>query len=241
MQGVRVAAEDTERGARVLYTVADRRVLDALRTDVQARLRPSTARASGGAPTAEGGLPPVEVQMQILPNGQAVTFTAGNEQDGLLVRRAVKRDVELQRRGACASLLVPMGAARAGMAERRALELTDVRLDPALVADCKLHEGHAQGTSDTTEQVPGRQPVLDRVAGCLTTGQLPGSRLEVVGHSPLVGPDEYKLRFGRTRAESVAQYLGGGGIDPKRIDVRNEQNAQPGSVEAASVEVRLSR
>ena len=241
MPGVDVTVEDTVRGARVLYKVADPRALEALRTDVQARARPLAARAAGGAPVAGRALPPVDVQVQILPNGQAVTYTAGDELDALMVRNLVKADVERQRRGECSALRTPRVVPRPRAPERRAMALTDIHLAPELVTECNLQPQYARSTIDTTGLWPARQPLLDRVVGCLTTGALPGSRLKVVGYVDEVGPDEYAMRYGKSRAEAVAEYLGLAGIDPKRIDVISEQAEAPGESGAGTVELRVGR
>jgi outer membrane protein OmpA-like peptidoglycan-associated protein len=63
---------------------------------------------------------------------------------------------------------------------------------------------------------PGAKEKLSKLAGILLA--YPGDyRMEIEGHTDAVGSEEYNLRLSQSRAESVRDYLGQGGIPASRI------------------------
>jgi outer membrane protein OmpA-like peptidoglycan-associated protein len=60
-------------------------------------------------------------------------------------------------------------------------------------------------------------PSLNELAGLMI--KKPEFKLHIAGHTDNVGSDEYNMNLSRDRSQSVAKYLQGKGIDPKRFVV----------------------
>ncbi len=54
---------------------------------------------------------------------------------------------------------------------------------------------------------------LDLVATCFSTGPLKGKILKLVGHADPRGGSEYNMTLGQSRADGVAGYVVGKGLD----------------------------
>jgi len=63
--------------------------------------------------------------------------------------------------------------------------------------------------------------LLRELATCLTTGPMAGRKVEVVGHASPVGTDDYNKRLGRSRAESVQDFLQQQGVAQDNIVTRS--------------------
>lgn len=66
---------------------------------------------------------------------------------------------------------------------------------------------------------------LDEWAGFLKSE--PDLRIELSGHTDNVGSEEYNLKLSRKRADAVAQYLIGKGIEQRRITVNGYGSTRP--------------
>ena len=57
---------------------------------------------------------------------------------------------------------------------------------------------------------------LDKLAECFTTGPMKGRAMKLVGHADPRGDADYNVQLGLSRADSVAKYLYGKGLDKKQ-------------------------
>lgn len=84
-------------------------------------------------------------------------------------------------------------------------------------------------------------PSLQALARCLTSGPLAGRSIELVGHTDPRGGDEYNRQLGRSRAESVRDFLQGQGVPTDRLVARSmgEQAAEPATPSQWPLERRV--
>jgi peptidoglycan-associated lipoprotein len=57
---------------------------------------------------------------------------------------------------------------------------------------------------------------LDKLADCFTKGPMKGRVMKLVGHADPRGDADYNVQLGLSRADSVAKYLFGKGLDKKQ-------------------------
>lgn len=67
---------------------------------------------------------------------------------------------------------------------------------------------------------------LQDVATCLTTGPLAGRKVELVGHTDPLGDDEYNRQLGRSRAQSVQEFLQKKGVSEANLVTRSMGEAK---------------
>ncbi|HEU4407087.1 MAG TPA: OmpA family protein [Polyangiaceae bacterium] len=105
--------------------------------------------------------------------------------------------------------------------------VTGVWLDPTIATACGIQPPKAFFEYDSAGVQRADQETLDAVARCLKSGPLKGRALQVVGHADPRGPDEYNKQLGKTRADSVAEYLTNQGVERGKLNVdsRGEQMA----------------
>jgi peptidoglycan-associated lipoprotein len=96
--------------------------------------------------------------------------------------------------------------------------VTGVSLDPQLMSSCKIAGVQTFFTFDSEEVDPPKDTVLYQVAQCLTDGPLKGRKVRVVGHTDPRGSDRYNDELGRSRAESVREYLVFHGVGPDTVE-----------------------
>lgn len=82
---------------------------------------------------------------------------------------------------------------------------------------------------------------LQEVATCLSTGPLAGRKVELVGHTDPRGDDEYNRQLGRSRAQSVQEFLQKKGVSEANLVTRSmgEARAVEGDPEVWPVERRV--
>jgi outer membrane protein OmpA-like peptidoglycan-associated protein len=114
------------------------------------------------------------------------------------------------------------------------LEVSGIFIDEPLALACGIPlepEDYLQ--YDSTAPEPEDNPLLRRLAECLTTGPLRGRKVEVRGHTDPRVSDEYGARLGMSRADSVRDFLTAQGVHPD--DVLISPGDEPGpSPEAPS-------
>ena len=108
--------------------------------------------------------------------------------------------------------------------------VTGVFIEPTLATACGLTVSpRAFFEFDSTDLDKGDAAVLRHVANCLATGMLAGRRVELIGHADPRGPDAYNDKLGRSRAQSVQDFLVSHGVTTDNIEVRSAgaQGASP--------------
>ncbi|WP_084398555.1 OmpA family protein [Henriciella aquimarina] len=78
---------------------------------------------------------------------------------------------------------------------------------------------------DSAQLKPEFYPALNDVASTLV--EYPRTTVDVVGHASSDGPDDYNMRLSERRANSVANYLQGQGVQPMRIRATGMGETQP--------------
>ena len=102
------------------------------------------------------------------------------------------------------------------------LTVTGVFLDQELVAACEIRlPPKAYFEFDSADLDLESNRTLSDVATCVTTGPLRGRKLELVGHTDPRGDDAYNRQLGRSRAESVRDFLLGEGLPQAALSTRS--------------------
>jgi peptidoglycan-associated lipoprotein len=122
------------------------------------------------------------------------------------------------------------------------IELTtvSVQIEHSLAQHCGVALPNAFFDFDSAEIRPRGSMMLDRLATCLASDALRDRKLRITGHADPRGADEYNQKLGRSRAESVVEYLVQQGIARDRLEIASagEQNAT-GSREDYPIERRV--
>jgi outer membrane protein OmpA-like peptidoglycan-associated protein len=87
--------------------------------------------------------------------------------------------------------------------------------------------------TDESRIKPRFYDTLDSVA--LVLNEFDRTRIDVYGHTDSDGSDQYNLDLSRDRASSVADYLGGRGVNPRRFGVEGYGESQPIASNATEV------
>lgn len=102
------------------------------------------------------------------------------------------------------------------------LTVTGIFLDQELVSACEIRlPPKAYFEFDSADLDLESNRTLSDVATCVTTGPLRGRKLELVGHTDPRGADAYNTRLGRSRAESVRDFLLGQGLPQATLSTRS--------------------
>lgn len=105
-----------------------------------------------------------------------------------------------------------MRGAKTGSEKDRSLSVTGVNIEPSLLSACGIPAANAFFEFDSAQVKEDSENTLILVAKCLSTGALSGQRIEIVGHTDSRGTDEYNYQLGKSRAQSVADYLSSYGV-----------------------------
>lgn len=130
---------------------------------------------------------------------------------------------------------------------RRALSVSGINLDPGLASGCGITGVDTFFEYDSAQVEAADSGVLARLATCLTSGPLQGKHIEIVGHADPRGPDEYNAKLGRSRAQSVQDFLIDRGLSASVIAVSTMGEAGTDPADPAEwpydrrVDVRLAR
>lgn len=116
----------------------------------------------------------------------------------------------------------PRTPAKAPVAAKngRPVTVSGVFIDDQLATACGIPlvpEAYFEYDSAAVE--PGDNPILRRIADCLTTGPLHGRKIELRGYSDPRGPAEYSEQLGVSRAQSVSDFLTTQGVEPDDITI----------------------
>lgn len=125
------------------------------------------------------------------------------------------------------------------------LTVSGIFLDQELVTACEIRlPPKAYFEFDSADLDLESNRTLSDVATCVTTGPLRGRKLELVGHTDPRGSDDYNKQLGRSRAESVRDFLLDQGLPQSTLSTRSvgERDADPDPSEWAyerRVDIRL--
>jgi peptidoglycan-associated lipoprotein len=88
-----------------------------------------------------------------------------------------------------------------------------VRISDEIVKACGISAPDAYFAFDSANVRQDDARVLDQVATCFTSCPLKGRTLKLVGHADPRGASDYNMTLGQSRADSVAGYIVGKGLD----------------------------
>jgi peptidoglycan-associated lipoprotein len=93
-----------------------------------------------------------------------------------------------------------------------------VRISDEIVKACGINEPDAYFAFDSANLRPDDVRVLGQVATCFTSGPLKGRVLKMVGHADPRGDSDYNMTLGQSRADAVASYMRGKGMDKSKSE-----------------------
>lgn len=129
----------------------------------------------------------------------------------------------------------------------RALTVTGINVDPELARTCGMATPKAFFEYDSTQVEGADNSGLEALAVCVTTGPLKDRRLELVGHADPRGTDAYNAQLGRSRADSVHDFLVTQGVAADRMTARSEGERGTDPADASAwpydrrVDIRLAQ
>jgi len=94
---------------------------------------------------------------------------------------------------------------------------TIVDLDPSLAQNCGISQTQTYFKYDSAELSDSGKEVVNDIAQCVNDGPLKGAELVVVGTTDPKGTDEYNMKLGMSRAESVEKALSKNGVSKTRV------------------------
>ena len=86
---------------------------------------------------------------------------------------------------------------------------------------------------------PSFYPALNKIASVIR--QHDKTSVEVIGHTDSRGSEEYNQRLSERRAEAVANYLIGRGVDPSRITTSGRGESEPRATNSTEAGRQLNR
>jgi peptidoglycan-associated lipoprotein len=93
-----------------------------------------------------------------------------------------------------------------------------VRISDEIVKACGISAPDAYFAFDSDNVRQDDARVLEQVATCFSAGPLKGRTLKLVGHADPRGGSDYNVTLGQKRADSVAQYILGKGMDKSKTE-----------------------
>lgn len=106
--------------------------------------------------------------------------------------------------------------------DTRSYTISGIYIDPELAKSCNISTPKAFFEFDSAAVEGADDANLTALATCVSTGPLKGSKLELIGHADPRGTDEYNAKLGRSRAQSVQDYLGKHGVELENMTARSE-------------------
>jgi peptidoglycan-associated lipoprotein len=93
-----------------------------------------------------------------------------------------------------------------------------VHISEEITSACGIAAPDAFFAFDSAHVRQSEDNVLNQVATCFKTGPLKGRSVKLVGHADPRGGSDYNMTLGQSRADSVAQYLVGKGMDKAKTE-----------------------
>jgi peptidoglycan-associated lipoprotein len=110
------------------------------------------------------------------------------------------------------------GAERLPQKEPDSPTASAVHISDEIVKACGISAPDAYFAFDSDHVRQDDARVLDQVATCFSTGPLKGRTLKLVGHADPRGSSDYNVALGQKRADSVAGYILGKGMDKSKTE-----------------------
>ena len=89
----------------------------------------------------------------------------------------------------------------------------NVSISPDILRACNIPDADAYFAFDSAHLASFDAQPLDSLATCFTSGPMKGKKLSLVGHADPRGTAEYNTSLGQSRADAVAGYLTGKGLE----------------------------
>jgi len=105
------------------------------------------------------------------------------------------------------------------------------RISDEIVKACGISEPDAYFAFDSSNIRADDAKVVDQVVTCFSTGPLKGRTLKLVGHADRRGGSDYNMTLGQSRADSVAGYMVGRGLDKAKT-----QSTSRGAMDATGTD-----
>jgi peptidoglycan-associated lipoprotein len=93
-----------------------------------------------------------------------------------------------------------------------------LHISDEIVKSCGIKEPDAYFAFDSAHLRTEDAKVLQQVVTCFTTGALKGRTVKLVGHADPRGGSDYNMTLGQSRADSVAGYMVGQGMDKAKTE-----------------------
>ncbi len=93
-----------------------------------------------------------------------------------------------------------------------------VRISDEIAKACGIKEPDAYFAFDSSNIRQSDANVLGQIVSCFMTGPLKGRTLKLVGHADPRGGSDYNMTLGQSRADSVATYLVGKGMEKAKTE-----------------------
>jgi peptidoglycan-associated lipoprotein len=94
---------------------------------------------------------------------------------------------------------------------------SNVSIAPEILRACNIPDADAYFSFDSARLTNFDSAPLDSLATCFTTGPMKGKKLSLVGHADPRSAPDYNVTLGQSRADAVAGYLNGKGLERSSI------------------------
>jgi len=94
---------------------------------------------------------------------------------------------------------------------------SNISISEEVLRACNIPDTDAYFAFDSSRLTAFDHGPLDAVANCFTRGPMAGRKLDLVGHADPRGPSDYNVTLGQSRADAVASYLNGHGVNSDQM------------------------
>lgn len=99
---------------------------------------------------------------------------------------------------------------------------TRVTVDRTLMEQCGLKEAQLYFPYDSADVKGNGDDRVRAMADCLTSGNLKGKQLQLVGHADPRGTEEYNKELGKSRAQTIADLLTAAGVPQDKLVIQSK-------------------
>jgi peptidoglycan-associated lipoprotein len=93
-----------------------------------------------------------------------------------------------------------------------------VHISEEITTACGISDPDAYFAFDSANVRADDARVLGQLVSCFSTGPLKGRTMKLVGHADPRGSSDYNMTLGQSRADSVAKYITGKGMDKAKAE-----------------------